>query len=192
MTKCTLENAHRLSSAHYDPEVHNDPEVHSPNGELLPHRFSVIDGGLAKGKLTPWLPGPTRLGSSHATVEISPPEFIRRRVIECPGLTAESVQTASHTRVEYSFHGATHLLVIYEDGARSDGQTCVQGLPLAFRPATNITNGTSFGDSRASCISTSILTNSLPQMLAASKYCLPRECFLRTRVCGTPQLSCKN
>jgi AraC family transcriptional regulator len=124
MTKSTLENAHRPPSTHCEPELHN------PNGKVFARRFSVIDGGLAKGKVTPWLPGPTKL-SSHATVEVSPPEFVRRRVIECPGLTAESVQTTSHTKVEYSFHGPTHLLVIYEDGARIDGQTFVQGMPRA-------------------------------------------------------------
>jgi len=69
--------------------------------------------------------------ATPATVEISPPELVRRRVIVCPGLAAESVQAASHSKVEYSFHGPTHLLVIYEDGARTDGQTCVQGLPQA-------------------------------------------------------------
>src|SRR6516162_11017269 len=69
--------------------------------------------------------------ATPATVEISPPELVRRRVIVCPGLAAESVQAASHSKVEYSFHGQTHLLVIYEDGARTDGRTCVQGLPQA-------------------------------------------------------------
>ena len=115
----TRKNARRLSSTHYEAEVH------SSNAGLLAHRFPVIDGGSAKGKVT----GPTRLGNSHTAVEISPPEFARRRVIACPGLTAESVQTTNHTKVEYSFHGSTHLLVIYEDGARTNGQTCVQGLP---------------------------------------------------------------
>ncbi len=125
MTNSAPENAHRRPSAHCEPEVHGQ------NGELLARQFSVNDGDSAKGKLTPWRPGPARLGSSHASVEISPPELVRRRVIECPGLTAESVQTASHTKVECRFHGPTHLLVTYEDGARTDGQTCVQGLPQA-------------------------------------------------------------
>ena len=125
MTKPALQNGRRFPSAHYEPEVHG------PNERLLARRFSVIDGGLTKGKLRPRLLGATRLSSSPATVEISPPELVRRRVIVCPGLTAESVQAASHSKIEYSFHGQTHLLVIYEDGARTDGQTCVQGLPQA-------------------------------------------------------------
>ncbi len=126
MTKSTPKNAHRRP--HYELEVHSPP-----NEKLLARRFSIIDGGLANGKLTPRLPGPTGSGSSHAqaSVEISPLELVRRRTIVCPGLTAESVQAASHAKVEYNFQGPTHLLVIYEDGARSDGQTCVQGLSQA-------------------------------------------------------------
>jgi AraC family transcriptional regulator len=131
MTKPARDNARRRLSAHYGLSAHYEPEVHGPNGELLARRFSVIQGGLAKGNLTPQLPVPTGLGSRHATVEISPPEFVRRRAIVCRGLTAESVQTTNRTKVEYSFQGSAHLLVIYEDGARTDGQTCVQGLPQA-------------------------------------------------------------
>ena len=131
MTKSARDNVRRRLSAHYGLSAHYEPEVHGPNGELLARRFSVIQGGLAKGNLTPQLPVPTGLGSRHATVEISPPEFVRRRAIVCRGLTAESVQTTNRTKVEYSFQGSAHLLVIYEDGARTDGQTCVQGLPQA-------------------------------------------------------------
>ena len=131
MTKSARDNVRRRLAAHYGLSAHYEPEVHGPNGELLARRFSVIQGGLAKGNLTPQLPVPTGLGSRHATVEISPPEFVRRRAIVCRGLTAESVQTTNRTKVEYSFQGSAHLLVIYEDGARTDGQTCVQGLPQA-------------------------------------------------------------
>jgi len=126
MTKSARDNVRRRLSAHYGLSAHYEPEVHG-----LARRFSVIQGGLAKGNLTPQLPVPTGLGSRHATVEISPPEFVRRRAIVCRGLTAESVQTTNRTKVEYSFQGSAHLLVIYEDGARTDGQTCVQGLPQA-------------------------------------------------------------
>jgi AraC family transcriptional regulator len=109
-------------------------EAHGPNGDLGGHRLSVIDGGCqgtANDKVILRLPGRTSRHAPLATVEISPPEFVRRRVIACAGLTAESVQTVRHAKIEYSFHGPTHLLVIYEDGSRTDGQTCVQGMPRA-------------------------------------------------------------
>ena len=68
---------------------------------------------------------------SNPTVEILPADAVRRRAITSHGMTAESVQTASHARIEYSFCAPVHLLVIYEDGARRDGKTFVEGLPQA-------------------------------------------------------------
>jgi AraC family transcriptional regulator len=46
-------------------------------------------------------------------------------------MSAESVQATNHARIEYSFCAPVHLLVIYEDGARRDGVTFVEGLPQA-------------------------------------------------------------
>jgi hypothetical protein len=109
-------------------------EVQGSNGESGARQLSVIDGGCkeaANDSVILQPPDRTRWDVPSATVEISPPEFVRRRVIACAGLTAESVQTVRHAKIEYSFHGPTHLLVIYEDGSRTDGQTCVQGMPRA-------------------------------------------------------------
>ena len=110
---------------------YRESEVHDSNGRLGAGQLSIIDGGCkeaANDKVILWPPDRTRRDGRLATVEISPPEFVRRRVITCGGLTAESVQTVSHAKIECSFHGPTHLLVIYEDGARTDGETCIQGM----------------------------------------------------------------
>jgi AraC family transcriptional regulator len=109
-------------------------EVHHSNGRLGARQLSVINGGCkeaAVDKVILRSADRPRQDESLATVEISPQEFVRRRVITCDGLTAECVQTVSHAKIECSFHGRTHLLVIYEDGARTDGQTCIQGMPRA-------------------------------------------------------------
>ena len=108
--------------------------IHDSNGGLGARQLSVIDGGCKEAANDEVILRPldrTRPDVPLATVEISPPEFVRRRVIGCDGLTAESIQTVSHAKIECSFHGPTHLLVIYEDGARTDGQTCIQGMPRA-------------------------------------------------------------
>lgn len=68
---------------------------------------------------------------SHCTVEICPTELVRRCAITCAGMTAETVQATSRARVDYHFHGPMHLLVMYKDGARRDGETFVEGLPRA-------------------------------------------------------------
>ena len=46
-------------------------------------------------------------------------------------MTAEIVQCTSPDRVEYRFRAPMHLLVTYEDGARRDGETFIEGLPRA-------------------------------------------------------------
>jgi len=116
------------------PLSYREREVHDSNGSLGARQSSVIDGSCkeaANDKVILRPPDRTRRDGPLATVEISPPEFVRRRVIACGGLAAESVQTVSHAKIECSFQGPTHLLVIYEDGARTDGQTCIQGMPRA-------------------------------------------------------------
>jgi AraC family transcriptional regulator len=70
-------------------------------------------------------------GVCNPTVEVLPADVVRRRAIRSHGMMAESVQTASHNRVEYRFCAPVHLLVIYEDGARREGETFVEGLPQA-------------------------------------------------------------
>jgi AraC family transcriptional regulator len=114
---------------------YREREVHDANGRLSARQLSVIDGGCKEAANDKVMLGPpdlTRPDRRLATVEILPPEFVRRRVITCSGLMAESVQTIIHAKIECSFHGpTTHLLVTYEDGARTDGQTCIQGMPRA-------------------------------------------------------------
>jgi AraC family transcriptional regulator len=113
---------------------YREREVHDANGRLGARQLSVIDGDCKEAANDKLILRPldrTRRDGSLATVEISPQELVRRRVITCGGLTAECVQTVSHAKIECSFYGPTHLLVIYEDGARTDGQTCIQGMPRA-------------------------------------------------------------
>jgi AraC family transcriptional regulator len=65
---------------------------------------------------------------SHPTVEIYPADHVARRAITCRGMTAETVRSKSCVRIEYCFRAPMNLLVIYEDGARRDGETFVEGL----------------------------------------------------------------
>jgi AraC-like DNA-binding protein len=66
---------------------------------------------------------------THPVVGISPPEVVTRRTVTGHGMAAESVQSASRSRIRYRFHAPVHLLVMYEKGERRDGETFVEGLP---------------------------------------------------------------
>jgi len=45
------------------------------------------------------------------------------------GMTAEVVQATRSERTEYRYNGPRHLLAVYEQGERREGETLVEGLP---------------------------------------------------------------
>jgi AraC family transcriptional regulator len=62
-------------------------------------------------------------------VEISPSHIVKRRAVSWDGMAAEFVQATQHEKIEYHFfHARRHLLVVYEQGVRRDGETFVDGL----------------------------------------------------------------
>ena len=66
---------------------------------------------------------------TNQDVEIHPADVVNRRVITWDGMAAEIVQATRRERMEFRFRGTRHLLVLCEQGARSDGDTFVEGLP---------------------------------------------------------------
>jgi len=78
-------------------------------------------------------------------VEIFPADAVKRRVATWDGMAAEIVQTTKLEKIEARACAPHHLLILYEQAARRDGETVVEGLPrstlrnckgkLAFVPA---------------------------------------------------------
>ena len=64
---------------------------------------------------------------SHPTVEISPPNLVSRQSLSEHGVTVESVHYAGQDTVTYRFRAPQHLLVAYEQGERTRGETFVEG-----------------------------------------------------------------
>jgi AraC family transcriptional regulator len=62
-------------------------------------------------------------------VEITPSDIVARRAERWDGVAAEIVQATSRERIEYRFRGSRHLLAVYEQGVRCDGDSLVEGLP---------------------------------------------------------------
>jgi AraC family transcriptional regulator len=62
-------------------------------------------------------------------VEISPDDIVKRRAVTWDGMAAEIVQATRHGRIELRFRAPHHLLAVYEQGVRGDGETFVEGLP---------------------------------------------------------------
>src|SRR6266581_3455643 len=62
-------------------------------------------------------------------VQIYPSDGVTRRTVTWDGMAAEIVQATRREKLEFRFHAAFHLLAIYDQGMRSDGDTFVEGLP---------------------------------------------------------------
>jgi AraC family transcriptional regulator len=62
-------------------------------------------------------------------VEISPSDLVKRHAVTWDGMAAEIVQATKHETIDYRFHAPRHLLAVYEQGVRRDGDTFVEGLP---------------------------------------------------------------
>ena len=85
--------------------------------------------------------------TNHA-VEVYPPDIVRRRAVAWDGMAAEIVQATRPEKIEFRFRAQLHLLAVYEQGIRSDGETFVDGLPrsklrdvrrkLTFVPAGHV------------------------------------------------------
>jgi AraC family transcriptional regulator len=85
--------------------------------------------------------------TNHA-VEVYPPDIVRRRAVAWDGMAAEIVQAIRPEKIEFRFRAPLHLLAVYEQGIRSDGETFVDGQPrsklrdvrrkLTFVPAGHV------------------------------------------------------
>src|SRR5258707_1494301 len=85
--------------------------------------------------------------TDHA-VEVYPPDIVRRRAVAWDGMAAEIVQATRPEKIEFRFRAPLHLLAVYDQGIRSDGETFVDGLPrsklrdvrrkLTFVPAGHV------------------------------------------------------
>ena len=65
--------------------------------------------------------------SSFVTVQ--PGDAVERYTFAGHGMAAEIVQTTRRDSLEFRFRGPWHLLVVYHQAVRRDGETFVEGLP---------------------------------------------------------------
>jgi AraC family transcriptional regulator len=63
------------------------------------------------------------------TVEIYPIDAVKRHSTGRYGIVVESMYAPIGSRIQIQYNGPMHLLVLYEDGARREGETSIDGLP---------------------------------------------------------------
>ena len=64
-------------------------------------------------------------------VEISPIDSVKRHSRGRYWIVAESIYAPVRSRIHVHYNARVHLLVLYEDGARREGETSVDGLPAS-------------------------------------------------------------
>jgi AraC family transcriptional regulator len=61
----------------------------------------------------------------NPTVEITPVERVKRLGTGCHWWFSETVHVPIGSTIEFRFHGPTHLLALYNEGARTNGETSI-------------------------------------------------------------------
>src|ERR1700741_66182 len=73
--------------------------------------------------------GQTDFRSPDAFVKISPSEAGARRALSWPGMAVEIAEATQPCQIEVRFCAPVHLLVLFEEGVRRKGLSCIEGRP---------------------------------------------------------------
>jgi AraC family transcriptional regulator len=73
--------------------------------------------------------GPSDGVTIKSTVTVRPSADVLRQRVAWGGMAVETVNVTQHGRLEFRFRAPVHLLILLEAGARSDGETSVEGVP---------------------------------------------------------------
>jgi AraC family transcriptional regulator len=70
----------------------------------------------------------SRVGFAHSTVQVTPVDSVKRLGIGRAGWFAETIHAPFGKTIELQFKGPIHLLIMYSEGARRNGETSINGL----------------------------------------------------------------
>jgi AraC family transcriptional regulator len=109
-----------------------------------PHQDPLLKGDFEKSEISSSLATPPTSAAPifDRTVDISPINAVKRHSTRLYRIQVESIYAPAQSRIECRFRAPFHLLVMYEDGIRCDGQTAVDG--LASSTLRNVANKLTF------------------------------------------------
>ncbi len=64
-------------------------------------------------------------GPNSQFLEVIPANAVSRRAIGWDGIAVEIIQIITYDKIEFRFHAPCHLLLVYEEGVRKEGETLV-------------------------------------------------------------------
>jgi AraC-like DNA-binding protein len=98
--------------------------------QLATERFDLANAGLPVPRNSVGsVRNRSAVGTNRPVVSIFPKKAVTRRTSTWIGMGAELIQTTGYERTEFRFRAPVHLLIVYEQGARRNGETYVEGLP---------------------------------------------------------------
>jgi AraC family transcriptional regulator len=97
----------------------------SPDGRARAHERHFGQAGTQAHRLL----NRPMVEKTNQGVEVHPADVVKRHIVTWDGMAAEIVHATRRERMEFRFRGTRHLLVLCEQGVRSDGETFVEGLP---------------------------------------------------------------
>jgi AraC family transcriptional regulator len=103
----------------------------STEGRLMRQdRSSHVSVGLEDGRPASYSDPLPSTGSSllNPTVQITPAEQVKRLGTGWHWWFSESIHVPIGTKIEFRFQGPKHLLVLYNEGVRRNGETSINGL----------------------------------------------------------------
>ena len=115
-------------------QEHQDKATRACNttdGRLMQQdRSSIVSVDVEVGQPASCSDATPSTGTSlfNPIVQIAPAEKVKRLGTGWHWWFSESIHVPIGTRIEFRFHGPTHLLVLYNEGARRDGETSINGL----------------------------------------------------------------
>jgi AraC family transcriptional regulator len=69
--------------------------------------------------------------AGSSALQITPANVVNRRFRAWDGIRVEILQSVTHDAVEFRFRAPCHLLLVYEEGVRDEGETQVGNLPCS-------------------------------------------------------------
>ena len=112
MTSASREGPERISSPHGSA---NQPAIDLRDLRAIRRAVDIKSCASSGSRLL------------HPTVQIVPVELVKRLGTGCLGWFVESIHAPIGQRIELEFQGPVHLLAMYDEGARRDGETSING-----------------------------------------------------------------
>jgi hypothetical protein len=84
-------------------------------------------------------------GDSTPTVQITPPDIVRRRLTAWRGVRAEVIKVIWRDRFEHKFHARRHLLITSERASADDDRAEIESNTHVSRPYSDIVKGMTHG-----------------------------------------------